>query len=91
VTQQYIVGEFSALLAELQPAPQTSTAAVHDLRREVESSPLRQLPSLAHRALRLTDAICWAALEDRDVTGFSRSAKTARALGDFTENAGLLR
>jgi hypothetical protein len=41
--------------------------------------------------LHLTDVMCWAALDDGDVTGFSRSAKTARALGDFTENAGLLR
>jgi hypothetical protein len=91
VTQQYIVGEFSSLLAELQPAPGTWLAAVDDLRREVESSPLHQLPLLAHRALSLTDVICWAALEDGNVTGFRRYAKTACALGDFTENAGLLR
>jgi hypothetical protein len=91
VTQQYIVGELSSLLAELQPAPGTWLAAVDDLRREVESSPLHKLPLLAHQALSLTDVICWAALEDGNVTGFCRYAKTARALGEFTENAGLLR
>jgi hypothetical protein len=91
VTQQYIVGELSSLLAELQPAPRRCMAAVDDLRREVESSPLHKLPVLAHRALSLTDVICWTALEDGNVTGFARYAKTARALGDFTESAGLRR
>jgi hypothetical protein len=90
VTQQYIVGEFSSLLAELQPVPGALLAAVDDLRREVECSPLPRLPLLAHRALNLADVICWAALEDGDVTGFCRYAKMACALGEFTENAGLL-
>jgi hypothetical protein len=91
VTQQYIVGEFSSLLADLQPSPGRCRDAVADLRREVESSPLHELPLLAHQALSLTDVICWAALEDGNVTGFCRYAATARALGEFAENACLLR
>jgi hypothetical protein len=90
VTQQYIVGEFSSLVAELQPPPGEWLTAVHDLRRKVESSPLPMLPQLAHEAVNLTDMICWAALEQGDVSGFCRYAKTAVALGDFTDNAGLL-
>jgi hypothetical protein len=90
VTQQHIVGEFSSLLAELQPAPGAWSAAVDDLRQEVESSPLPRLRALADRALNLTDAICLTALEDGDVTAFRRHANTARALADFTETARLL-
>jgi hypothetical protein len=90
MTQQYIVGEFSSLLAELQPAPVGRVAAVHDLRRAVESSPLPALSQLAHEALDLTDVICWAALEEGDVSGFRRYAKIAVALGEFTANTGLL-
>ena len=90
VTQQYIVGEFSSLLAELQPAPAGQIAAVHDLRREVESSPLPVLSQFAHTALDLSDVICLAALEEGDVNGFRRYARIAVALGEFTANAGLL-
>jgi hypothetical protein len=90
MTQQYIVGEFSSLLAELQPAPAGRVAAVHDLRRAVESAPLPMLSQLAHEALDLTDVICWAALEEGDVSGFRRYAKIAVALGEFTANTGLL-
>ena len=90
MTQQYVVGEFSLLLAELQPAPAGWMAAVHDLRREVESSPLPVLSQLAHEALDLTDVICLAALEEGDVSGFRRYARIAVALGEFTANADLL-
>jgi len=90
VTQQYIVGQFSSFLGDLQPAPVEWLAAVDDLRREVESSPLPMLPQLAHEAMDLTDMICWAALEEGDVGGFCRYAETAVALGEFTAAAGLM-
>ena len=48
MTQQYIIGQFSALLGDLQPGVgECLAAAVHDLRREVESCPLAMLPKLA--------------------------------------------
>jgi hypothetical protein len=91
MTQQYIIGQFSALLEDLQPSPsECLAAAVHDLRREVESSPLPMLPKLAHEAMNLTDMICWAALERGDPNGFCRYAKAALALGEFADSAGLL-
>jgi hypothetical protein len=90
MTQQYVVGEFSLLLAELPPGPAGWVAAVQDLRREVESSPLPVLSQLAREALDLTDVICLAALEEGDVSGFRRYARIAVALGEFTANAGLL-
>jgi hypothetical protein len=52
MTQQYIVGEFSSLLAGLQPAPDEVLGdAVGNLRREVEFGPLPMLPRLAREAL----------------------------------------
>jgi hypothetical protein len=91
MTQQYIVGQFSSLLGDLQPAPDEWVAAVDALRREVESSPLCMLPKLAYEAMSLTDLVCWSALEQGQVSAFTRYAETAVALGEFTENAGLLR
>jgi hypothetical protein len=90
VTQQYLIGQFSVLLEELQPpAGDRLGAAVRDLRREVESRPLGMLPKLAHEAMDLSDTICWEALERGDSDGFGRYARAAVALGQFTDTAGL--
>ncbi len=91
MTRQYIVGELSSLLGDLQPAPREWVAAVGALRREVESAPLSMLPELAQKALSLTDMVCWAALEHGQASAFLGYAKTAVALREFAENAGLLR
>jgi hypothetical protein len=90
VTQQYIVGQFSVLLEDLQPLPGEWLPAVRRLRSEVESSPVQMLPKLAREAMGLTDMICWAALERGDGTDFSRCAKAAVALGEFSAAARLL-
>ena len=90
MTQQYIVGEFSSLLAGLEPARgELLGDAVRNLRHEVEFSPLRTLPRLAQEAVGLADMICRAALEQRDADGFCRYLGTAIALRDFTVGAGL--
>jgi hypothetical protein len=92
MTQQYIAGELSALLAELRPAPDGALAnALDDLRREVELGSLAGLPRLARRAMRLTDVICWSALDHGDADGFRRYATGAATLQEFTDSAGLLR
>jgi hypothetical protein len=90
VTQQYIVGELSALLAGLQATPdEWLSRVVRSLRREVEISPPAMLPQLAREATNLTEMLCWVALELGDVSGFCRHAETASALRDFTISAGL--
>lgn len=90
VTQQYLIGQLSALLEELQPpSGEVLASAVYDLRREVECSAVHVLPALAREAIGLGDAICWAALERGDSKAFRRYATAAAALGDFTENASL--
>ncbi len=91
MTQQYLVGEFSALLGDLERTAAEWQPAVHGLRREVESSPVATLPEFADEATELIDTICWAALQRGDVTRFCSCAKTAAALGDFIESAGFLR
>jgi hypothetical protein len=91
MTQQYIVGEFSTLLAGLQPRPgEPLGLAVVNLRHDVEFGPLQLLPKLAQDALDLTDRLCRAALEQGDVECFCRYADIAVALRDFTINASLL-
>jgi hypothetical protein len=91
VTQQYIVGEFSAVLAGLQATPDDWLGRVAgNLRREVEISPPAELPRLARDALNLTEILCWAALDRGDVDALWRYAQTARELREFTISAGLL-
>ena len=90
MTQQYIVGQFSVLLEDLQPPSGEWFAAVGRLRREVESCSLSMLPRLAQEAIGLTDLICWSALERGDVGGFCGCARSAAALGEFIDNARLL-
>jgi hypothetical protein len=91
MTQQYLIGQFSVLLEDLQPSPADGLAvAVHDLRDEVEHSPVQLLPKLARDAMALSDMICLGALERGDAIGFCRYANAAAALGEFTDAAGLL-
>jgi hypothetical protein len=91
MTQQYLIGQFSVLLEDLQPSPGNClAAAVHDLREEVEHSPVPMLPMLAREAMTLSDRICWGALERGDASSFCRYVQAAAALGEFTDAAGLV-
>jgi hypothetical protein len=91
VTEQYLVGELSSLLGDLQWTPCGQLAAIRELRREVECSPLQLLPQRAREAMNLSDVICRVALEQGDVGAFRDCARTAVALGEFTDNARLSR
>jgi hypothetical protein len=78
-----LLGDLERTAAERQPA-------IHDLRREVESSPLALLPELTDKVMELTDTICWAALQRGDMTRFRNCTKAAAELGEFIDSAGLL-
>jgi hypothetical protein len=91
VTQQYIVGQFSVLLVDVEPPAGEWFGAVRELRREVESCPLSMLPRLARKAIGLTDLMCWSALEQGNLDGFRGCARSTAALGEFIDTAGLLR
>jgi hypothetical protein len=90
VTQQYIVGQFSVLLSELEVAAGGRVGVVRDLRWEVEHLPVGMLAGLARRSLDVTDGLCWSALEQGDVAGFRACSWVAVALAAFAKNAGLL-
>ena len=91
MTQQYLIGQLSVLLEELQPSPgDRLAAAVHELRREVERSPLWMLPGLASEAIGLTDLISFAAVERGDAREFARCVKAGVAIGEFRDAARLL-
>jgi hypothetical protein len=90
VTQQYLIGQFSVLLGDLGAPAGEWLTALGELRREVECSPVSMLPRLAREAMGLTDTICWAALEQGDVSGFCGCARAAAELREFADSAGLL-
>lgn len=91
MTQQYVAGELSMLLGRLQ---QAATLPVGDgvakLRQEAENRPLAELPSVAARALNLTDAMCWHCLARGDVAAFADQVVIAAELHEFGVCAGLL-
>ncbi len=90
MTQQYVLGQFSVLLADLEPTAAEWQSALRRLRVHVELSPVAQLPALATEVLTLTDSICWTALQRGEMARFSRCARSASELNDFFACAGLL-
>jgi len=92
MTQQYLAGELSLILARLQ-AVATNQASARDvayLRHEAESGPLTALPSVAVRALGVTDCLCWDSLTRGDTEAFTRQAVIGVELREFGVCAGLL-
>jgi hypothetical protein len=92
MTQQYLLGELSLILGELQTVA-TSEAAVRDvavLRREAETRPLAALASVAARALELTDDWCRDSLAREDAAAFARQAAIFVELSEFAVCAGLV-
>jgi hypothetical protein len=92
MTQQYLAGELSLLLARLQAVATDQASARHiaRLRREAEAGPLTALSSLMVRALALTDALCWQSLQRGDTAAFTRQSTICAELWNFGVCAGLL-
>jgi len=91
MTQQYIMGEFSALLSTLEPEPEGCLAdAARGLRHRVESAPPVALAPLAAEAVTLADMVCWASLERGDAATFVRNSEAAARLHEFAVSAQLL-
>lgn len=91
MTQQYLIGELSARLEQLQTATANDvTQHVARLRHQVETGPLTALGPAALRALALADALCWESLSRGDMAAFARQAKVAADLGQFGVCARLL-
>ncbi len=93
MTQQYLVGQLSVLLENVQ-AVTTTEAAGRDawsLREAVETGPVQALGWMTVRALSLTERLCWDSLNRGDTAAFTRQAATAAALREFGVCAGLLK
>jgi hypothetical protein len=92
MTQQYLAGELSELLGELQDldVDQRWVRDLGCLRREAETCPLTALRSVTVRALALTDGLCWESLDRADVVAFARGAAVCAELHEFGLCAGLL-
>jgi hypothetical protein len=92
MTQQYVVGELSMLLAGLQAVAGDAEQAtrVAQLRREAECRPPWNLVDIEARALALADRLCWASLGDGKPTLFERQAVLGSQLLEFGVCAGLV-
>jgi hypothetical protein len=92
MTQQYIAGELSILLARLQAVTPDVSAArgVAALRREAETRPLTALTRVVAEALALDDGLCWDSLTRGDEAAFIRQARAGADLREFSVCAGLL-
>jgi hypothetical protein len=92
MTQQYLAGELSLLLAQMQAlaAGQSRVRDVARLRHEAETGPLTALASVTLRALALTDGLCWDSLTRGDAAAFARQSGASAQLYQFGVCAGLL-
>jgi hypothetical protein len=92
MTQHYIAGELSMLLARLQDVAgdELCARAAARLRHEAETRPLTALASVAVRALALGDDLCWDSLTRGDVASFTRQSVVGADLREFSLCAGLL-
>jgi hypothetical protein len=85
VTQQYVAGELSLRLEQLQAvAPDPERAReVARLRYEAERVPRAALGSVVVRALGLADRLCWDSLGSGDTLAFNREAAISADLWEF--------
>ncbi len=92
MTQQYLLGELSLILGELQGVATNEAVvrAVGRLRREAETTPPAALAPVVVRAVELTDRVCWDALTRGETAAFSREAAICAELWEFGVCAGLL-
>jgi hypothetical protein len=91
VTRQYLVGELSVRLEQLQQVVASSAAAdVACLRDEVERGPLADLAPAVAKAIALADNLCWYSLSHGDIPAFARQAAVCADIRLFGVCAGLL-
>lgn len=92
MTQQYLVGELSVLLARLEAIAGCADSArrVAQLRRDAESRPPWALADIEERALVLADALCWDSLIRGETPTFERQARLGAQLLELGICAGIL-
>jgi len=91
MTRQYLVGELSVRLGQLQEVAASCAARdVARLRHRVETGPMFELAPAAKQALALADGLCWDSLARGDVDAFTRQAAISADLRLFGVCARLL-
>jgi hypothetical protein len=91
MTRNYLVGELSVRLEQLQAVAAKSAADdVASLRHQVESGPLAMLAPAAAKAIALADGLCWDSLSRGDLGAFSRQAAVSAELRLFGVSARLI-
>lgn len=92
MTQQYLVGELSLILGELQAAAPNEPVVreVVQLRREAENTRPGALGPVVARALKLTDRVCWDALTRGGSAAFIRDTSIWSDLWEFGLCAGFV-
>ena len=91
MTRQYLIGELSVRLEQLQSvAADGELRDVACLRHEVETGGTSALGPAAARAIALADALCWRSLARGDIAAFSSQAGISAELRLFGVCARLL-
>jgi hypothetical protein len=91
MTQEYLIGELSVRLEQLQASVAPSAGPdVARLRQHVETCPGSQLASALTQAITLADGLCWQSLSRGDTAGFARQAAASAQLRQFGVCARLL-
>jgi hypothetical protein len=92
MTQQYLIGELSLLLADVE-ASSTDQASAGDaarLRHVAETLPPADLTSVVWPAMRLAERLCWDSVARGDTAAFNRQATASAKLYEFAVCADLL-
>lgn len=92
MTQQYIIGELTIRLMQLQAsAPSTESAGEFArLRLQTEAASFESLPSMAMHALELVRSLCRDSLARGDLKSLTNQATMAADLREFAVSASLL-
>lgn len=92
MTQQYLAGELSVLLAQLAAvatSPRSRETAL-GLRRLAETVPVSDLAFVVAGALALGDELCWESLESGSAAAFAEQAGIGAELREFGVSSRLL-
>jgi hypothetical protein len=92
MTRDYLIGELSARLEQLQAATRhpAATGEVANLRRQVETRSATWLGTEVTQALALADHLCWESLSQGDTAAFDRQAAIGAGLRLFGTCARLI-
>ncbi len=84
MTQDYLIGELSVRLGQLQAdAVHDAAAELAALRWQIEAGPPQGLSAATLQALALGDRLCWQSLCRGDMAAFSRQAEISADLRLF--------